>query len=73
MLRSLPASSFFAIQSNVGTIPTFDAGWYPEDPEEFVLSVCSTLVTIANVGGEKVEQLERFKFCESIFESHRNF
>ena len=62
MLRSLPASSFFAIQSNVGTIPTFDAGWYPEDPEEFVLSVCSTLVTIANVGGEKVEQLERFKF-----------
>ena len=50
----------FAIQPDVDTIPTFDARCRPENPEEFVLSACSTLVAVVNNGDEKIVQFSHF-------------
>ena len=65
-------TEFFAIQPNVGTvtIPTFETGWRPEDPEEFVLSACSTLVAVVNVDGQKIVQFSHFSVREYLI-SHR--
>src|ERR1700761_4067965 len=59
-------AELFAIQPNVGTIPTFNADWRPEDPEEFVLSACSTLVVVVNVDGEKIVQFSHFSVREYL-------
>ena len=59
-------SELFAIQPDVGTIPTFDAGCRPENPEEFVLSVCSTLVAVVNDGDQKIVQFSHFSVREYL-------
>jgi ankyrin repeat protein len=56
----------FAIQPDVGTIPTFDARCRPENPEEFVLSACSTLVAIVNNGDQKIVQFSHFSVREYL-------
>ena len=45
-LRVKELAELFAIQPNAETLPTFDANLRPENPEEFILSACSTLVTV---------------------------
>ena len=65
-LRVEELAELFAVQTNVGTIPTFDSGCRPEDPEEFVLSACSTLVTIVNVDGQKIVQFSHFSVREYL-------
>jgi ankyrin repeat protein len=65
-------AEFFAIQPDVDTIPTFDARWRPENPEEFILSACSTLVAIVNEynDGRKIVQFSHFSVREYL-SSHR--
>ena len=63
-LRVEELAELFAIKPNAETIPTFDAGWCPENPEEFVLSACSTLVTVVNVDCKKIVQLSHFSVRE---------
>src|SRR5882757_7159056 len=63
-------AELFAMQSNVGAIPTFNPGWRPEDPEEFVLSACSTLVAVVNDDGGKIVQFSHFSVSEYLV-SHR--
>ena len=41
-------AEIFAVLPNAGSPPDFDASWRPEDPEAFILSACSTLVTIVD-------------------------
>jgi ankyrin repeat protein len=65
-LRVEELAELFAIQPNVGTIPTFNAGWRPEDPEEFVLSACSTLVAVVNDSGEQIVQFSHFSVREYL-------
>ena len=65
-LRVEELAELFAIQPDMGSIPTFDAGWRPEDPEEFVLSACSTLVAIVNVKGQKTVQFSHFSVREYL-------
>ena len=43
-------AELFAIQPNAEALPAFDANLRPENPEEFILSACSTLVAVVNVG-----------------------
>jgi ankyrin repeat protein len=71
-LRVEELTELFAIQPNAGTteIPTFETGWRPEDPEEFVLSACSTLVAVVNVDGQKIVQFSHFSVREYLI-SHR--
>ena len=69
-LRVKELAELSAIQPNADTIPTFDACLRPENPEEFVLSACSTLVAVVNVGGEKIVQFSHFSVREYLI-SHR--
>ena len=65
-LRVEELGELFAIQPHVETIPTFDASLRPENPEEFVLLACSTLVTVVNVGSQKVVQFSHFSVREYL-------
>lgn len=47
-LRVEELAELFAVLPNAESTPGFDVGWRPEDPEAFILSACSTLVTIIN-------------------------
>lgn len=59
-------AELFAILSNNDTTPEFNIGWRPEDPEEFILSTCSTLVAIVQIRGTKVVQLSHFSVREYL-------
>jgi len=59
-------AELFAIQPDVDTIPTFDARWRPENPEEFILSACSTLVAVVNDRDQKVVQFSHFSVREYL-------
>ena len=47
-LRAEELAEIFAVLPNAGSTPDFDASWRPDDPEAFILSACSTLVTIVD-------------------------
>ena len=65
-LRVEELAELFAVRPNVETIPTFDASLRPEDPEEFVLSACSTLVAIVHDDGQKIVQFSHFSVREYL-------
>ena len=66
-LRVEELAELFAIQHNdENTIPTFDASFRPENPGEFVLSACSTLVAVVNVDGQKIVQFSHFSVREYL-------
>jgi len=65
-LRVEELAEVFAILPNEESTPSFDTGWRPEDPEEFILSACSTLVAIVDVGGEDVVQFSHFSVREYL-------
>jgi ankyrin repeat protein len=56
----------FAVLPDADSTPGFNVGWRPEDPEEFILSACSTLVAIVKVGGQKVVQFSHFSVREYL-------
>ena len=47
-LRVEELAEVFAVLPNTESTPGFDLSWRPEDPEAFILSACSTLVTIVD-------------------------
>jgi len=47
-------AELFSIRLDAESIPTFKPHWRPLDPEEAVLSACSSLVTVVNVNGKSV-------------------
>jgi ankyrin repeat protein len=59
-------AELFAIQPDVGTIPTYNPSYRPLNPEESVLSVCSTLVAVVNNGGQKIVQFSHFSVREYL-------
>ena len=65
-LRVEELAELFVILPNRDTTPGFNMGWRPDDPEEFILSVCSTLVTIVDSGGKKVVQFSHFSVREYL-------
>ena len=68
-LRVEELGELFAIQPNTETIPTFDACLRPENPEEFVLLACSTLVAVVEVDRQKVVQFSHFSVREYLTSS----
>ena len=65
-LRVEELAEIFAIRPSVETIPTFDASLRPVNPEEFVLSACSTLVAVINVNDQKIVQFSHFSVREYL-------
>jgi len=62
-------SELFAVLPDTELTSGFNIGWRPEDPEEFILSACSTLVTIVDADGdddEKVVQFSHFSVREYL-------
>ena len=47
-------------------VPNLVEGWRPEDPEEAVLSACSTLITIIDKEGSKIVQFSHFSVKEFL-------
>ena len=68
-LRVEELAEVFAIQLDTNTTLGFNADWRPENPEEFVLSTCSALVTVVNVDGEKIVQFSHFSVREYLTSS----
>jgi hypothetical protein len=69
-LRVEELAELLAIQPDEETIPTFHPHRRPVDPEEAVLSTCSTLVTFVNIGGKKVVQFSHFSVREYLTSDH---
>jgi ankyrin repeat protein len=59
-------AELFVIQPYGDTTPALDNGWRPEDPEEFILSTCSTLVSIVDINGAKAVQFSHFSVREYL-------
>jgi ankyrin repeat protein len=62
-LRIEEIVEIFATRTVAETIPV---GWRPEDTEEFILSACSTLVTVVKVNDNKVIQFSHFTVKEYL-------
>jgi len=57
----------FVIKFDPGASPTsLMEGWRPENPEEGLLSACSTLISITDVEGSKIVQFSHFSVKEFL-------
>jgi hypothetical protein len=65
-LRVEELADILAIQFDVGTLPQYDANWRPENSEEEVLSVCSSLITIVDRDGSRVVRFSHFSVKEYL-------
>src|SRR6266576_4046775 len=63
-LRAEELAEIVAIQFNPGELPHYNVGWCPPNPEEAVLSACSSLITIVDVGTSRVVQFLHFSVKE---------
>jgi len=64
-LRVEELAEFLAFNLNGGN-PRFDAGWRPEDPNDAILSTCSSLIAIVNVGDTAVVHFSHFSVKEFL-------
>jgi Ankyrin repeats (many copies) len=59
-------AEIFAIDFGPNNVPNLVAGWRPENPEEAVLSACSTLIAIVDDKGAKIVQFSHFSVKEFL-------
>jgi ankyrin repeat protein len=59
-------ADILAIQFDEGALPSYDANWRVDNPEEAVLSACSSLVAIVAVHGERIVQFSHFSVQEYL-------
>jgi hypothetical protein len=65
-LRVEELAEILAVQFDEAAHPTFNADWRPENAEEAVLSVCSSLIAIVDKGGYQVVQFSHFSIKEFL-------
>ena len=65
-LRVEELAEVLAVQFDEAAVPTFNAAWRPENPEEAVMSVCSSLIAIVDRGGYQVVQFSHFSVKEFL-------
>jgi len=65
-LRVEELAEIFAIDFGLNHVPNLVAGWRPENPEEAVLSTCSTFITIIDDGGSNIVQFSHFSVKEFL-------
>jgi hypothetical protein len=65
-LRVEELAEFLAFDFGEGSIPDFNPDWRPENPADEVLTTCSSLITIVNVGGSRVIQFSHYSVKEYL-------
>ena len=65
-LRAEELAEAIVIDLNSELGPTLHAGWRPEDPEEAVLRICSTLITFTEIDGSRVAQFSHYSVKEFL-------
>ncbi|KAI0286400.1 hypothetical protein BC826DRAFT_90964 [Russula brevipes] len=65
-LRVEELAEIFAIGFDLDAAPNLVESWRPENPEEALLSACSTLITVAGKEGSKVVQFSHFSVKEFL-------
>jgi ankyrin repeat protein len=65
-LRIEELAEILAIDWDDGEVPNYDKEWRPQDPEEAVLSACSSLIAIVNVNGSRIVQFSHFSVKEYL-------
>jgi len=65
-LRVDELAEIFAIDLGPNDSLNLVVGWRPENPEEAVLSTCSTFITIIDDGGSKIAQFSHFSVKEFL-------
>ena len=65
-LRVEELAEIFAVLPTAESSPDFDVSWRPEDPEEFIISACSTLVTMVNTEDGTIVQFSHFSVKEYL-------
>ena len=65
-LRIEELTEIFAIQFDTKLGPNLVEGWRPEDPEEAVLTACSSLIAIVEVEDSKIVQFSHFSVKEFL-------
>ena len=60
----------FDFDSARGSIPNFHADRRPKDPEEAVLSLCSSLITVVDNRGSRVAQFSHLSVKEFLVSDH---
>jgi len=69
-LRVEELAEIFAVEFDSDTVPNLVEGWRPDNPEEAVLSACSTLIAAIEDNGSKCFQFSHFSVKEFLI-SHR--
>ena len=59
-LRVEELAELFAIEFGPHTGPNLKEGWRPENPEDAVLSACSTLIAVVEDSGSRIVQFSHF-------------
>jgi len=62
-------AEFLAFDFKAGQIPKYREDWRLEDPEEAVLSTCSTLLSVVTLEGSQVVQFSHFSVKEFLTSS----
>ena len=65
-LRTEELAEILAVRFDVGALPKFNPDWRLGDAEEAVLSVCSNLISVVDVGGSQVVQFSHFSVKEFL-------
>ncbi len=65
-LRVEEIAELFAIEFDHDSAPNLKEGWRPENPEEAVLSACSTLIAVIENKGSKIVQFSHFSVKEYL-------
>ena len=65
-LRVKELAEVFTLNFDRDTSPSLIEGWRPENPEEALLSTCSTLIAIVEDAGSKIIQFSHFSVKEYL-------
>ena len=65
-LRVEELADILAIEFEAGEVPRYHMNWRPNNPEEEVLFICSSLLTIVDIDGSRVVRFSHFSVKEYL-------
>ena len=65
-LRVEELADILAIDFEAGATPKYHMNWRPENSEEDVLSICSSLITIVDMDGSRIARFSHFSVKEYL-------
>ena len=70
-LRVEELADILAIEFEAEELPRYHMNWRPDDSEEEVLSICSSLITIVDIDGSRVVRFSHFSVKEYLTSERR--